>query len=140
MERRADGVTQNPDERQTRRPGWGGEPIFVLVGGFGDLSTSFIGGHLWGQQDNFSLSILQPMLFYNIGDNGWTVHYNNIISYDHNASSGNNWTVPLGLGVSETIAFGSGIGTEPLVGYYYSVVRPNGAADQTFKWSVNLLF
>jgi hypothetical protein len=119
-------------------PGWGTGPIAVLVGGVGNLSASFIGGHLWGQQ-SFSLSILQPMLFYNIGDNGWTVHYNNIISHDWNASEGNAWTVPLGLGTSKTFALGK-LGIEPLIGYYWNVVKPNGAADSSFKWAINFLF
>ena len=79
------------------------------------------------------------MLFYNIGDNGWTVHYNNTILYDWNASSGNEWTVPLGLGVRKTFAVGK-LGIEPLIGYYYSAARPQGAPDQTIKWAVNLLF
>ena len=120
-------------------PGWGGGPVGVLVGGVGNLSIAFIGGHVWGEQ-SFSLTIMQPMLFYNIGDDGWTVHYNNIISHDWNASSGNEWTVPLGLGVSKAIAFKSGIGVEPVLGYYYNVVRPQGAADHTIKWAVNVLF
>lgn len=46
---------------------------------------------------------------------------------------------PLGLGVSKTLAVGS-IGVEPLVGYYWNVVRPDGAADQVFRWAVNFLF
>ena len=119
-------------------PGWGAGPIAVLVGGAGNLSIAAITGHVWGQE-SFSLSILQPMTFYNIGQNGWTVHYNNIISYDWNAKSGNNWTVPLGLGVSKTYAVGK-IGIEPLIGFYWNVAKPDGAADQTLKWSVNFLF
>jgi hypothetical protein len=120
-------------------PGWGAGPIFVLVGGAGNLSIAAIGGHLWAEE-GFSTSILQPMLFYNIGTDGWTVHYNNIISYDWNASSGNEWTVPLGLGVSKTFALKSGLGIEPLLGYYYNAARPAGAADHVIKWSVNILF
>jgi len=119
-------------------PGWGGGPVFVVVGGVGNLSVATIAGHAWGEQ-NFSLTILQPMLFYNIGDNGWTVHYSNIISHDWNATSGNEWTVPLGLGVSKAIALGN-FGMEPLVGYYWNVAHPDGAADQVFKWAVSFLF
>ena len=119
-------------------PGWGAGPGFVLVGGVGDLSIATILGHVWGE-NGFSLSILQPMLFYNIGDNGWTVHYNNIISLDVAASSGNAWTVPLGLGVSKTYAVGK-MGIEPLIGYYWNVAKPEGAADQALKWSLNFLF
>jgi hypothetical protein len=104
-----------------------------------NTSLATILGHLWGQQDGFSLSLLQPMIFYNL-PNAWTIHYNNIISYDWNASSGNEWTVPLGLGVSKTFALKSGIGIEPVLGYYYNVERPQGAAEQAIKWAVSILF
>jgi hypothetical protein len=70
-------------------PGWGGGPIAVLVGNFSEsVSAAFIGGHLWGEQDGFSMSMLQPMIFYNLS-NAWNVHYNNMITYDWNATSGN---------------------------------------------------
>lgn len=120
-------------------PGWGTGPGFVLVGGIGNLSIAAILGHVWGEQ-SFSLSIFQPMLFYNIGDKGFTIHYNNIISYDSNAANSSNaWTFPLGLGISKTYALG-GIGVEPLFGYYLNVAKPEGAADSQLKWSLNFLF
>ena len=119
-------------------PGWGGGPVLVLVGGVGKLSIAGIGGQVWGEQ-NFSLSFVQPMLFYNIGDKGWTVHYNNIVSHDWNASSGNAWTVPLGIGTSKAISLGK-IGIEPNLGFYWNVASPEGAADQIIKWAVNFLF
>ena len=123
-------------------PGWGAGPIAVLVGNIGEsLSTAFIGGHVWGEEDGFSTTILQPMIFYNIpGAPGWTINYSNIIAYDWNASSGNEWTVPLGLGGSKTVATKSGLGIDYLLGYYYNVARPEGAADHILKWGVSFLF
>lgn len=117
--------------------GWGGGPIGVLVGGFGNLSTSFIGGHTWGE-DGFSVSILQPMLFYNL-PNAWNIHYNNIISYNWNAESGDEWTVPLGVGVGKMLEVGGGHGIEPTLGVYYNVARPEGSADWAIKWAVSWL-
>ena len=104
-----------------------------------NTSGAFIFGHAWGEENGFSTTILQPMIFYNFpnGD-GLTVHYNNIISYNWNASSSNAWTVPLGLGVSKAFALGRH-GLEPLVGVYYNAVRPQGAADWTVKWAVSWL-
>jgi hypothetical protein len=122
-------------------PGWGAGPIAVLVGNLTpDISSAFIAGHLWGDENSFSTSILQPMVFYNIpGSDGWTLHYSNIISYDWSAASGNEWTVPLGLGTTKMLSLG-GVGVEPLVGYYYNVARPDGAADHVLKWAVSFLF
>ena len=61
--------------------GWGGGPVLIFVGDIGNLSTAFIGGHLWGEEDGFSTTFLQPMFFYNL-PNAWNIQYNNIVAYD----------------------------------------------------------
>ena len=120
-------------------PGWGGGPVAVLVGDIGEhISTAFIGGHLWGEENSFSTSMLQPMIFYNLPD-AWNIHYNNMITYDWNASSSNAWTVPLGLAVGKMFALQSGHGIEVFAGPYYNVERPDGAANWTIKWGINWL-
>ena len=121
-------------------PGWGGGPIGVLVGDIGEhISTAFIGGHLWGEEEGFSTSMLQPMIFYNLPD-AWNIHYNNIISYDWNADeSSNAWTVPLGLGVGKMLALQGGHGIDLSLGGYYNVARPEGAADWILKWAISWL-
>ena len=121
--------------------GWGGGIAGVLVGNVGEqLSTAFVGGQLWGQS-NFSTAFVHAMLFYNIpGAPGMTVNYSNVIAYDWSATSGNEWTVPLGLGISKTIATQGGLGIDFLLGYYYNVEKPAGAADQVLKWGVTVLF
>lgn len=119
--------------------GWGAGPIAVLVGDIGKhISTAFIGGHLWGEEEGFSTSMLQPMIFYNL-PNAWNIHYNNMITYDWNADSSNAWTVPLGLAVGKMFALKSGHGLEFFAGPYYNAARPEGAADWTLKWGINWL-
>ena len=121
-------------------PGWGGGPVAVLVGDIGEhISTAFIGGHVWGDENGFSTSMLQPMIFYNLPD-AWNIHYNNMITYNWNASdSSNAWTVPIGLGVGKMIALDNGHGFEFFAGPYYNAAKPTGAADWTIKWGVNWL-
>jgi hypothetical protein len=121
-------------------PGWGGGIGAVLVGNIGEhVSTAFIGGHVWGDEDGFSTSMLQPMIFYNL-PNAWNIHYNNMITYDWNADSGgNSWTVPLGLAVGKMFNVGGGHGIELFVGPYYNVVRPDGAAEWALKFGLNWL-
>jgi len=122
--------------------GWGAGPILVLVGSLGeDVSLSLIGGHLWGDESGFSTSIMQPMLYYNVpGMEGVSLSYNNTLSYNWNTTSGNEWTIPLGAGVSKTIAMDGGHGLDLGLGLYYNVERPEGAADYVLKWSVTVLF
>ena len=126
-------------DRDLAGPGWGAGPIAVLVGDLSEnISTAFIGGHLWGEENGFSTSMLQPMVFYNL-PNAWNIHYNNMITYNWDADSGNRWTVPLGLGVGKMIALESGHGLEFFAGPYYNVARPDGAADWTIKFGINWL-
>ena len=112
-------------------PGWGGGPVGVLVGDIGDaISTAFIAGHVWGDEDGFSTSMLQPMLYYNL-PNAWNIHYNNMITYDWNSdtNSSDRWTVPLGLGVGKMVALKGGHGLEFTLGGYYNAARPDGVAQ-----------
>ena len=89
-------------------PGWGGGPAFILVGDIGEyISTAFIAGHVWGDEDGFSTSMLQPMIFYNL-PNAWNIHYNNMITYNWDADSDDAWTVPLGLSTGRTFDMGGG--------------------------------
>ena len=119
-------------------PGWGGGPVLVVVGGVGDLSIAGIAGHLWGDEEGFSTSMVQPMVFYNL-PNAWNIHYNNMITYDWNADSKNAWTVPVGLAVGKMISLTGGHGLEFFAGPYYNAARPEGAADWTVKWGINWL-
>ena len=121
-------------------PGWGAGPIAVLVGGAGNVSVALLGGHLWNFDDTFSLTFIQPMVFYNFPNApGWTVGYNNTISHDWKASSNNAWTVPLGAMVGKTTDVGGGYGIDVSLGFYWNVARPEGAANGTIKWGVTLL-
>ena len=119
--------------RTASSPARAGGPIGVLVGDIGEnISTAFIGGHLWGQTSGYSTTMLQPMIFYNL-PNAWNIHYNNMITYDWKASSSDAWTVPVGLAVGKMFALENGHGLEPFIGVHNNVERPKGAADWTIK-------
>lgn len=122
-------------------PGWGAGPVAVLVGSLSEnVSTSFIGGQLWGEENDFSLSFLQPMVFYNPPSlPGVAIGFNNTVSYDWNATAGNEWTVPLGLVIGKTFDMGGGNGLDISVGPYWNIVKPEGAADFIFKFGVTWL-
>jgi hypothetical protein len=59
-------------------------------------------------------------LFYNL-PNAWQIGFNPTITYDHRASSGNKWNVPVGLLVSKTTRMG-GMMAKFELGIEYSVV------------------
>ena len=82
---------------------------------------------------------LQPMFFYTLSP-GVSLAYNAVISADWEASSGDRWTVPLGLSYNKTWDMGGGHGLDFLIGPYYNVVRPDGAAKWEVRFGVNWLF
>ena len=85
-----------------------------------------------------NLFTVQPFVNYNAGG-GWAVSFAPIMTANWNASDGNEWTVPLGLGVTKTTVFNH----RPVnvgVNYFYNVERPDGAAGQQLRFVLSLLF
>ena len=70
-------------------------------------------------RDVSSLSMLY-FLFYNLPD-AWQIGSNPTITFDHRASSGNKWNVPIGLTVAKTTRFGR-MPVKFQLGIEYSVV------------------
>lgn len=125
---------------QLEGPQWGVGAVGVLVGNFTEkLSFAGILGNHWGNSGDFNSMLLQPMLFYTVGD-GKALAYNAVISADWKADSGNTWTVPLGLSWNQTIDMGGGHGFDYLIGPYWNVVRPDGAARWEIRFGINWLF
>jgi hypothetical protein len=61
--------------------------------------------HQWdvAGDSSFDTSVTAGQLFFVFNlKNGWQLTSSPLFSYDHEASSGNQWTFPLGLGVSKT--------------------------------------
>lgn len=108
-------------------------PDFVILTMPGKWVIGAVANQLWriGGSDNttaISSFFVQPFINYNL-HRGWSLSTSPDITADWNAPSGQQWTVPLGMGVSKV----SGIGKQPVnlsLQYYHNVVRPdNGPAD-----------
>lgn len=122
-------------------PGWGAGVAGILVGGVGPVSIATIALYHAGTEDDFESFAVQPMLFYNFESvPGLVVGYNNMITYNVKARSGNKWNVPLGVTISRTFAFESGDGLDLGIGYYYVVERPNAAPDSQIKFAITWIF
>ncbi len=121
--------------------GWGAGPAFVVFGQTGDLSWGGVLGHMWGE-DNFSVTIVQPILTYGLGE-GWYFGYNNVLSYNWNADSSDEaWTIPLGLTVGKTsiINEASGTAMDLSLGYYALERKPEGGPDTQLKIGLSFFF
>lgn len=126
------------------RQQWGVSPAVVLgyhtkewIAGVFPQYTWGIGG--WNNgKDTPDASYLSLLYFfiYNLPD-AWQIGFNPTISYDHQASSGNKWNVPVGLIVAKTTK----IGNTPVklqLGIEYSVVKQD-AFGQVAQLKLNII-
>lgn len=125
-----------------RGPDWGAGIAGVVTGDITkQLSFAGIVGNHWSFDGEFNSATLQPMFFYNLDFvPSAYVAYNAVISADWKADSGNTWTVPLGLSVGRTFDMGGGNGLDLMIGPYWNVVRPDGAADWALRFGATWLF
>ena len=89
-----------------------------------------------GSGSDVSLTSLQYFLFYGLG-NGWQIGTGPTNTYDWNAASGQQWTVPLGIQLGKTMAIGKRL-VKLNFGIEYNVIRPDAFASDwkfTFQFS-----
>jgi hypothetical protein len=82
--------------------------------------------------------LVQPFVNYNFS-RGWALSFSPNITANWNAPSGQEWTVPLGIGFTKTTVFNA----RPMnvgVTYYYNVARPDGSAAQQLRFAISLLY
>jgi hypothetical protein len=91
-----------------------------------------------GGEPKTDLMTIQPFVNYNFGG-GWAASFAPIITANWDATDGNEWTVPLGLGITRTTVFN---GRPMNVGfqYYYNVKHPDGAAGEQFRFTLALIY
>jgi hypothetical protein len=82
--------------------------------------------------------LFQPFVNYNFGQ-GWALSFSPIITANWEATSGNQWTVPLGLGITRTTVF-DGRPMNIGVQYYYNVERPDSGPGQQIRFQIALLY
>lgn len=129
-------------EDETQSSGWGGGIAAAGFGFAGKLSYGALVNHLWGE-DDFSTTTVQPIVFYNLKSPGigdWFVGYNNSITYDWSADSGDAWTVPIGAAVGKTFILPSKQAATLKVGGYALVEAPEGSNDWELTVNLNILF
>jgi len=104
---------------------WGVGPAAVLgygtkdfVGGVFPQYTFGIGG--WGDQPDASYLSMLYFFIYHL-PNSWDIGINPTISYNHRASSGNQWNVPVGIIVAKMTKVGK-MPVKLQLGLEYSVV------------------
>jgi hypothetical protein len=118
-------------------------PTGVLLAMPGKFVTGIIMKQLWrigGSSTTTPINqfYTQPFINYNL-KLGWSFSFAPVITSNWSAPSGQQWTVPLGLGISKIAV----IGKQPLnlsAQYYHNVVRPDNAGADQVRMVVALLF
>lgn len=121
-------------------PGWGGGLAAVVFAGVGDWALGAIGMQHWGE-DDFNVGTLQLIALYNFPNSpGAYIGYNNAMTFNWEASSGNKATIPLGLTYGKTLLLGSGNGLDLNVGAYRLIEKPENASEWQLKFGVSYYF
>jgi hypothetical protein len=84
-----------------------------------------------GGDPKTNLFVAQPFINYNFGK-GWALSCAPLITANFEAADGQEWTVPLGVGITRTTVFGK----RPIniaVQYYANVVRPDAAPGNQLR-------
>jgi hypothetical protein len=120
--------------------GWGYGAAGVIFGGVGNFALGLVGMYHWGE-DDFEVGTIQPILLYNFPNApGYYLGYNNSLTYNPEAESGNKWQVPLGLTVGRTLLLGSGDGLDLSLGAYDLAKSPDGGHAWQLKFGISYFF
>jgi hypothetical protein len=118
-------------------------PTGVILFMPGKWVVGAVANNLWrfaGSESTTAICVffVQPFINYNF-KGGWALSTSPSITANWSAKSGQQWTVPVGLGVSKI----THIGGQPLsfaMQYYHNALHPDNAAADQVRISVSLLF
>jgi len=116
----------------------GPEAAVAMVRKWGVLGV--LVSHQWdiAGEDDYDTSVTGGQYFYafNLKD-GWQINASPTFSYNHEASSGNKWTFPLGIGASKTSLFGGRPWKFGLQYWHYVKSPDNFGPDYQIRFSVS---
>ena len=122
---------------------WGLGPAAVLLVTTGPWVTGFLVHNVWkiaGSDQNPKLNTftLQPFVNFNF-TRGWALVFTPLITAKWSAKKGNEWTVPLGLGISKVHNIGAQA-VQMSLQYYRNVVYQEGAGANQVRIVFSFLF
>jgi len=118
-------------------------PSLVLLGMPGKFVIGGVANQMWRFAGNNSTTAInsfyvQPFINYNF-NLGWSISTAPSISANWSAASGQQWTVPIGMGVSKITL----VGKQPIsisFQYYHNAVRPDNVGSDQVRMAVAFLF
>jgi hypothetical protein len=118
-------------------------PSVVALAMPGKWVVGAVVNNLWkiaGNDDTTPINsfFAQPFINYNL-KLGWSISTSPAITANWQAESGDQWTVPIGLGISKVAK----VGNQPisiLMQYYHNAIRPDTAGEDQVRLQVAFLF
>lgn len=120
---------------------WSVGPSFAALQMKGPWVYGGLISQLWsvaGDDPEVNKMLFQPFINYNLPD-GWSLNSSPIITANWAADSGNQWTIPIGGGISKLAQ----IGNQPVsfsIGAYYNIEKPRNGEDWSLRASISFLF
>jgi hypothetical protein len=127
----------------SRTGSWAIGPTAVVLTNTGPWVLGALINNLWTFADNggspeVNQFTLQPFVNHNFSK-GWAIAFSPIITANWDAPSGEEWTVPLGVGITKTTAFNR----RPIslsVHYYHNVEHPAVSAGDQLRFQIAFLY
>lgn len=120
-------------------PGWGAGIAGVVFAGVGNWALGGMAFQHWGEEENFNMASVQPIVLYNFESiPAAYIGYNNSITYNWEADS-DKLTLPVGLTIGRTFLLNNGDGLDLSIGAYKLVERPQDAPKWQLKFGISYL-
>ena len=122
---------------------WAGGIAAVVLKNAGPWVVGALITQVWtfadsGDDTQVNQFLVQPFVNFNFGK-GWALAFAPNITANEDAPGGDQWTVPIGLGLMRTTVFNHRPMTLGLQ-YYHNVERPTGAGGQQLRFVLSLLY
>ena len=117
---------------------WGLGASAVVLAMSGPWVVGAIVSNVWSFEGSVNSFLLQPFINYNMAD-GWYLSSAPIVTANWEATSGNQWTVPVGGGVGKIFK----IGKQPMnaqIQAFYNVEHPSGGPEWQLRLQLQFLF
>jgi len=122
---------------------WAAGPALVVLAMPGRWVAGFVINNVWsfaGDEDRADVNFMtiQPFINYNFPE--FYLTYSPIWSANWEAESGNQWTIPLGMGIGKVMKLGGKLPLNLQASYHYNVVSPEFGPQSQLRLAFSLLF
>ena len=129
------------EKRGTQK--WNIGPSIVVLVQPGDWTFGVLANNVWSfagnsDRNDVNRGLLNLFIVRQLGE-GWYVNSVPILTVDWKAQSGQQWTVPMGIGFGKLSFIGGKLPLNIQAGYYYNVVKPDSGPKSQLRVQAQIL-